>query len=94
MPERELVAEYLGNPADMIESPTPAQKLVLGETRRRVPELYDFDFPAMLGTVQNQDTYQQGVAAQRPFYFDHIQALTDQAFERVREAHRPALRSA
>jgi pyruvate-ferredoxin/flavodoxin oxidoreductase len=80
MPERELVREFLGDPDDIIDSPTPAQRLVLGEKRRRVPELYDMDFPAMLGTVQNQDSYAQGVAAQRPFYFDHIQALTDQAF--------------
>ncbi|NIV57154.1 MAG: pyruvate ferredoxin oxidoreductase, partial [Gemmatimonadetes bacterium] len=35
MPERELVKEYLGDPSDMIESPTPAQRLVFGETRRR-----------------------------------------------------------
>ncbi len=79
MPERELVKEYLGDPSDMIESPTPAQRLVFGETRRRIPELFDMDYPAMLGTVQNQDSYAQGVAAQRPFYFDHVQAITDQA---------------
>ncbi|MHC5012227.1 MAG: 2-oxoacid:acceptor oxidoreductase family protein, partial [Planctomycetota bacterium] len=85
LPEPELVKEYLGDPADIITSPTPAQRLVLGETRRRIPELYDLDFPAMLGVVQNQDSYAQGVAAQRPFYFDHIQELTDQAFEEFAE---------
>jgi len=79
-PERELVKEYLGDPSDMIESPTGAQRAVFGEYRRRIPELYNFDYPAMLGTVQNQDAYAQGVAAQRPFYFDHIVELTDQAF--------------
>ena len=80
MPERELVAEYLGDPADIIESPTPAQRLVFGERRRRIPELFDYDYPTMLGVVQNQDSYAQGVAAQRPFYFDHVAELTDQAF--------------
>jgi pyruvate-ferredoxin/flavodoxin oxidoreductase len=34
----------------------------------------------MLGVVQNQDSYAQGVAAQRPFYFDHIVELADRAF--------------
>ncbi|MDJ0976430.1 MAG: 2-oxoacid:acceptor oxidoreductase family protein, partial [Planctomycetota bacterium] len=81
LPEPELIREYLGDPAEMIESPTPAQRLVFGEKRRRVPELFDFDYPAMLGVVQNQDAYAQGVAAQRPFYFDHIQELTDQAMD-------------
>ena len=77
--EPELVKEYLGDPADMITSPTPAQRLVFGETRRRIPELFNVDQPAMLGVVQNQDSYAQSVAAQRPFYFDHIAPLADQA---------------
>ena len=79
LPERDLVKEYLGDPADLIESPTPAQRLVFGERRRRIPELFNLDYPAMLGTVQNQDSYAQGVAAQRPFYFDHVMELTDRA---------------
>ncbi len=81
LPERALIKEYLGDPADIIESPTPAQRLVFGEKRRRIPEIYDLDFPAMIGTVQNQDSYAQGVAAQRPFYCDHVADLTDQAME-------------
>ena len=80
LPERALIREYLGDPADKIESPTPAQRLVFGEQRRRIPEMFDLDYPAMLGTVQNQDSYAQGVAAQRPFYFDHIVELTERAF--------------
>jgi pyruvate-ferredoxin/flavodoxin oxidoreductase len=79
LPERELVRQYLGDPADMILSPTPAQRMVFGDRRRRIPELFDLDYPAMLGVVQNQDSYAQGVAAQRPFYFDHVAALADQA---------------
>jgi len=81
LPERELVKAYLGDPADQIDSPTPAQRLVFGDRRRRIPELFDLDYPAMLGVVQNQDSYAQGVAAQRPFYFDHLPDLSDRAFE-------------
>lgn len=80
LPERDLIKEYLGDPADLIESPTPAQQLVFGSRRRRIPELFDLDYPAMVGTVQNQDSYAQGVAAQRPFYFDHLAELADRAF--------------
>ncbi|HLE44709.1 MAG TPA: 2-oxoacid:acceptor oxidoreductase family protein, partial [Methylomirabilota bacterium] len=81
LPERELVREYLGDPADLIESPTPAQRLVFGERRRRIPELFDLDYPAALGIVQGRESYAQGVAAQRPFYFDHLAELADRAFE-------------
>jgi len=78
--EPELVREFLGDPSDIIESPTGAQRLTFGEKRRRIPELFSVDQPAMLGPVQNQDSYAQGVASQRPFYFDHIVDLADQAF--------------
>lgn len=81
LPERELIAEYLGRPDDIIDTPTPAQRLMYGPTRRRIPELWDVDNPVMAGTVQNQDAYMQSVAAQRPFFFDHIAALADQAME-------------
>ncbi len=81
LPERELVEEYLGDPAEMIDSPTPAQRMVFGDKRRLIPEMFDFDYPAMMGVVQNQDSYAQGVAAQRPFYFDHIADIADQAFD-------------
>ncbi len=80
LPEPALIKEYLGDPSDLIDSPTPAQRMVFGATRRRIPEMFDLDYPAMLGTVQNQDSYAQGVAAQRPFYFDHIRELSERAF--------------
>jgi pyruvate-ferredoxin/flavodoxin oxidoreductase len=79
LPELGLIKSFLGDPADLIDAPTPSQRLVFGAQRRRIPEMYDIDYPAMLGTVQNQDSYAQGVAAQRPFYFDHVAELTDQA---------------
>jgi pyruvate-ferredoxin/flavodoxin oxidoreductase len=79
LPERELIAEYLGQANDVIETPTPAQRIIYGDKRRRVPELWTVDNPVMAGTVQNQDAYMQSVAAQRPFFFDHVREITDQA---------------
>jgi pyruvate-ferredoxin/flavodoxin oxidoreductase len=79
VPERELIAEFLGRPDDIIECPTPAQKMIYGKTRRRVPALWDVDNPVTSGVVQNQDSFMQTVAAQRPYFFDHIADLTDQA---------------
>ncbi|MDH5803779.1 MAG: 2-oxoacid:acceptor oxidoreductase family protein, partial [Gemmatimonadota bacterium] len=79
-PEPELIREFLGDPSDMILSPTPAQRAVFGEKRRRIPEIVNYDYPTMIGVVQNQDSYAQGVAAQRPFYFDHLADITDESF--------------
>ncbi|MFQ5529948.1 MAG: 2-oxoacid:acceptor oxidoreductase family protein, partial [Gemmatimonadota bacterium] len=81
LPEPALIKEYLGDPADVIDCPTPAQSLVFGPKRRRIPETFDLDYPAMFGVVANQDSYAQGVAAQRPYYFDHVADLTDRAME-------------
>ncbi|WP_281613016.1 2-oxoacid:acceptor oxidoreductase family protein [Flammeovirga sp. SubArs3] len=81
LPERELIKEFLGRPDDIIDTPTPAQKIIYGEKRRRIPEVWDVDNPLMTGIVQNQDAYMQSVAAQRPFFFDHIKDITDDAFE-------------
>ncbi|MDP6108913.1 MAG: 2-oxoacid:acceptor oxidoreductase family protein, partial [Rhodospirillales bacterium] len=78
VPERELVAEFLGRPDDIIECPTPAQKMIYGESRRRVPALWDVDNPMTSGVVQNQDSFMQTVAAQRPYFYDHIPAITDE----------------
>jgi pyruvate-ferredoxin/flavodoxin oxidoreductase len=81
VPERALIEEYLGRPDDLIETPTPAQRILYGDRRRRIPLLWDVDNPVMAGLVQNQDAYMQSVAAQRPFFFDHIRELTDRAFD-------------
>jgi pyruvate-ferredoxin/flavodoxin oxidoreductase len=78
LPERELVAEYLGKPDDLIDTPTPAQQMLFGPKRRRVPAIWDVDVPVVSGTVQNQDAYMQAVAAQRPYFFDHIEPICRQ----------------
>jgi pyruvate-ferredoxin/flavodoxin oxidoreductase len=79
LPERNLIRDFLGRPDDIIDTPTPAQKIIYGDQRRRIPEVWDVDNPMMAGIVQNQDSYMQSVASQRPFFFDHIKELTDQA---------------
>lgn len=78
VPERELVAEYLGKPDDIIDTPTPAQRIIYGPKRRRVPALWDVDAPMTSGAVTNQDAHMQATAAQRPYFFDHIEAIFDQ----------------
>jgi pyruvate-ferredoxin/flavodoxin oxidoreductase len=85
IPERELIEEYLGRPDDIIETPTPAQRILYGDTRRRIPAIWTVDDPVMTGIVQNQDSYMQSVAAQRPYFFDHIEAITEQCMKEFSE---------
>ncbi len=85
VPERELIDEFCGRPDDMIECPTPAQKMLFGEKRRRVPAIWDVDNPLQSGSVQNQDAYMQTVAAQRPYFFQHIAGIADQVMDEYYE---------
>ncbi len=85
IPERALIDEYLGQPHDMIDTPTAAQRILYGDKRRRIPLLWDVDNPVMAGLVQNQEAYMQSVASQRPFFFDHIEELSAQAFAEFKE---------
>ncbi|MEW6163797.1 MAG: 2-oxoacid:acceptor oxidoreductase family protein [Pseudomonadota bacterium] len=77
LPERELVEEFCGRPDDLIDTPTPAQQMLYGPKRRRVPAIWDVDVPLVSGTVQNQDAYMQATAGQRPYFFDHIEQIAD-----------------
>ena len=85
LPERELVAEFLGKPEDLIDTPTQAQAMLYGPKRRRVPAIWDVDVPMASGTVQNQDAYMQAVAAQRPYFFDEVKPLADRCMAEYEE---------
>jgi pyruvate-ferredoxin/flavodoxin oxidoreductase len=81
LPGRDLVRRFLGDPADTVDAPTPAQALVFGERRRRIPERFDPDLPVALGGVQRADAWARGAASQRPYYSEHLARLADLAFE-------------
>jgi pyruvate-ferredoxin/flavodoxin oxidoreductase len=50
-----------------------------------VPALWDVDTPLLSGSVQNQDSYMQSVAAQRPYFFDEVQPLADRCMAEYAE---------
>ncbi len=79
LPEYELVQAYLGHPDDLIPTPTPAQAILFGERRRRIPLLIDRDHPAGIGGVQDHDSYFKALAAQRPFFAEHVDTVVDEA---------------
>ena len=70
--ESALIREFLGAPDDIIECPTEAQRVLFGPTRRRVPKMYDLANPVLLGPVQNQEHYMQGVVARRNNFIEPI----------------------
>ncbi|MGA3032068.1 MAG: 2-oxoacid:acceptor oxidoreductase family protein [Terracidiphilus sp.] len=79
--ESELIREYLGAPDDIIECPTEAQRTLFGPTRRRVPKMMDLTNPILLGPVQNQEHYMQGVIARRNNFAEPILQFLEEAYE-------------
>jgi pyruvate-ferredoxin/flavodoxin oxidoreductase len=79
--ESELIREYLGSPEDIIDCPTPAQRTLFGPTRRRVPKMMDLTNPILLGPVQNQEHYMQGIVARRNNFAEPILPFLEQAYK-------------
>jgi len=78
--EPELIREFLGAPDDMIDCPTESQRILFGPKRRRVPAMIDLKNPVLLGPVQNQEHYMQGVAARRNNFAEPILQFLEESF--------------
>jgi pyruvate-ferredoxin/flavodoxin oxidoreductase len=79
--ESDLMREYLGAPDDIIECPTESQRILFGPTRRRVPRMIDLTNPVLLGPVQNQEHYMQGVVARRNNFTEPILKFLEDAYK-------------
>src|SRR4029077_7160471 len=79
--EAELIRQYLGSPYDVIECPTESQRVLFGPRRRRLPRMIDLANPVLLGPVQNQEHYMQGVVARRNNFTEPILEFLEQAYK-------------
>ncbi len=80
-PEAALIREFLGKPEDMIDTPSEGQKVLFGTKRRRVPKMIDLENPVLLGPVQNQEHYMNGVAARRNNFSEYILPVLEKTYE-------------
>jgi pyruvate-ferredoxin/flavodoxin oxidoreductase len=78
--ESELIRLFLGAPDDIIDCPTESQRILFGPKRRRVPRMIDLTNPVLLGPVQNQENYMQGVAARRNNFSEPIAEFLEEAY--------------
>lgn len=80
LPPPELVKRFSGGPGDEIPAPTTAQRLLFGETRRRLPRWHDLDRPVLLGALQPMEVWGLGRAAGAVFFDAHVGPALEQAF--------------
>ncbi|MEZ5988696.1 MAG: 2-oxoacid:acceptor oxidoreductase family protein [Planctomycetota bacterium] len=79
--EAELLRRFLGDVDDVVACPTEAQRVLFGPTRRRVPRMIDLRNPTMLGPVQNQEHYMNGVVARRDCFAEPILGFLEEAWD-------------
>jgi pyruvate-ferredoxin/flavodoxin oxidoreductase len=78
--EAALIREYLGRPEDIIDCPTESQRVLFGARRRRVPRMIDLANPVLLGPVENQEHYMQGVVGRRNNFVEPILEFFEDAY--------------
>ncbi len=82
LPEPELIEALLGRPEDRIECATPAQHVLFGPRRRRIPEWWSVDDPAAIGLALDSGGLPQSLAARALYGFAPLQSIAEAAFER------------
>lgn len=96
MPGDEFLRSFLGSPVDVLPPATAAQRTVFGETRRRVPRMYDLERPMTLGSLQGPEAWALGAAAGRVFFDSDIERLlaeSTEAFAAQTERRHGAIRA-
>jgi len=81
LPDADLIMQYLDDPAGAVDTPTDAQRLIFGDTRRLVPRSFDLDRPTMCSPLQGPESFALGAAGNRPYFCDHLQSILEEALE-------------
>ncbi|MDJ0906927.1 MAG: 4Fe-4S binding protein [Woeseiaceae bacterium] len=75
-------SDFIGAARERIEAPTAAQKLLFGDTRRRVPAWHDLDEPVLTGALFDRNSFALGAFARRPFFDTFVADALRESFER------------
>ncbi len=67
-----LVKKIIGPAKEAIEVPNAAQKLLFGDTRRRVPRWHNLDRPVLQGALQDGESFALGAVAQQPYFGQYL----------------------
>jgi len=76
---QELAECFIGTADESIQTPTEAQKMLFGDTRRQVPNWHDLDNPVMHGALQGAEVYSLGAIGQTAFFEQHVGAILKEA---------------
>ncbi len=75
---------FLGPPDSLITTPTPAQRLLFGEERRRVPRWHDLDHPVLHGALQGPESWALGAVGKHPYFDQHLNSILEESIGKLR----------
>ncbi|MES9955501.1 MAG: 4Fe-4S binding protein [Sedimenticola sp.] len=81
LPSAELVNRYLGAADQRIETPTPAQQMLFGDKRSRLPRWHDLDQPMLQGSLKGIEVAAHGRAGDSIYFDAHADELIKGAFD-------------
>ncbi|MHC5026403.1 MAG: hypothetical protein ACYTGR_06545 [Planctomycetota bacterium] len=82
-PERGVLRDAVGDPADLVDPLNDAQRMLFGERRRRIPCPFSVDRPALALPFHGPETYALGAAGWRPYFGSELAAAMAAAVEHV-----------
>jgi len=80
LPSAELIEQLVGNSSDQIAIDSPAQQLVFGKERRRVPEWHNLDRPTLQGSYRDQHSFGLGAASHTTFFGGLVEQILQESF--------------
>lgn len=81
VPGKEILKQFLGDADDFIECPTPAQKMIFGKSRRRIPNWFHFDLPTISGIARSGHGLTDEMAAQQMYFSHTVPGIAEKVFE-------------
>lgn len=88
-PDRDFITRYLGPADEFIAAPTPAQSVVFGKLRRRIPNWFHLDHATMHGISKSGSPEFLEAATAREFFMSHRNDIVTSAL-----AELPAIQGA
>jgi pyruvate/2-oxoacid:ferredoxin oxidoreductase alpha subunit/ferredoxin len=85
IPSADQLRTFLGDPDGHILSPTPAQELIFGKDRRRIPHWFNLDTPVMSGLSKDALSINLEGAAQHRFFNHHLHTIIEEVMEEYKE---------
>nr|VFJ50446.1 MAG: Pyruvate:ferredoxin oxidoreductase [Candidatus Kentron sp. FW] len=79
LPSSALIHTFLGPAHERIRAPTPAQRVIFGGTRRRVPCWHDLDRPVLHGALQGPESWGLSAVAKRPYFDRHVAGILNES---------------